>query len=275
MTDFQAGERYVFRNACNNYDTRNGETVTVLEYQHTHVPGRVRAKFEDGVVGAFIPEELTKVEEDDRVTDIKVGDTVRIKESAKGYAIRRVGQEFVVQELRGGPGTGADPYAWDNGENSGGVYLKDLEVVKSVDDPRWRYNDHIVVYPETRDPGYQHGSHTLGRGVTVLDETPLPKIYTRWENQDDSLTRLDDEITAAARAYWAAHPKPKPAWHNPRTNEAWELTVNGDTGPFVVVYNPWGASSREYRFQAGNGTLVDYMSDEITAGRRIYPEPTE
>lgn len=216
------------------------------------------------------------------MTEIKVGDTVRIKDTQPegGYASKGIGEEFVVTALDSASAVfGAKPdFAIGDKEFTKlGVFLKHLELVEPEQPSPWRYNDHIVVYPETRDAGNNKPSqYGLGRGVTILNETPLPKIYTRWENRDYSNEdRFEAEITAAARAYFEAHSLPKPAWHNPRTGEAWELTVNGDTGPFVVVYNPWEAADREYRFQAGNGTLVDYTSDEITAGRRIYPEPTE
>lgn len=133
------------------------------------------------------------------MTDIKVGDTVRIKASAEKYASEAIGATFTVTGFAG-YNLERGPYATGH---PGGVFLDDLELAGG---DRWRYNDHIVVYPETRDQGHPY-NNTLGRGVTILDETPLPKIYTRWENQ--STGTGSDEISEAAKAYFEAH-EPNP-----------------------------------------------------------------
>lgn len=194
------------------------------------------------------------------MTEIKVGDTVRVK---AGSLSAKAGEEFTVTHIikrrNQHSVAGFDWFA--RGDSAGnGVWGQFLEPVES--DPRWRYNDHIVVYPDTRDQGHSY-NNTLGRGVTILDETPLPKIYTRWENKDNTLVRFDDEITEAAFAYWAAHPAPKPAWHDAKEGEVWIVTYEGFELPAI--------------FQAGrfrdHGGGWDF--EDITSARRIYPEPTE
>lgn len=197
------------------------------------------------------------------MTDIKVGDTVRIN---KAYAIHvygenRVGTEFEVKEV---VRSGVSFYVTgDPGHR--GVWDKYVEKVEPKDADRWRYNDHIVVYPETRD------ANGPGRGVTILDETPLPKIYTRWENQVYAdQTRFDEEITEAARAYWAAHPLPKPACHGAKDGELWEITTIGhyESVPAFVV------GGRFYMKSAyGAGRLDSIEIEKVMIARRIYPEP--
>lgn len=69
-------------------------------------------------------------------TEIKVGDTVRIRMNPKTFGVKG-GNEFVVSELR--------TTGWHQGEYAtgpgypGGVYLYDLEVVTSRGKKRWRY----------------------------------------------------------------------------------------------------------------------------------------
>lgn len=173
------------------------------------------------------------------MTEIKVGDTVRIMETTpRGTtAANHVGKHFVVTEVRSTStrSNAAPDYVMGKEDFTRmGVYLKD---VQKVGINRWRYNDHIVVYPGSLDRtnGY---NDRLGEGVTILDETPLPKIYTRWKNQDDGLERLDDEITKAARAYWEAHET------NPVLEEAKE---RGDYARFAynLRYNDTGKYAQD------------------------------
>ena len=51
--------------------------------------------------------------------------------------------------------------------------------------------------------------------------------------------------------------------------EIWVITANGDTGPaFATTSHRRGT---DLAFQTANGILLD--ATEITAGRRIWPEP--
>lgn len=126
------------------------------------------------------------------MTDIKVGDTVRVKEGASLYDPQAVGKTLVISFVH----NGATPYVVANGEYTGGFWLKDVELVSPFSSPRvrWRYNDHIVVYP------LKFGV-VPACGVDVLDENE-PKVYKRWR---DSVAHPAGEITDAAQAYWDAH----------------------------------------------------------------------
>lgn len=62
-------------------------------------------------------------------------------------------------------------------------------------------------------------------------------------------------------------------WFNAKPGEAWELTANGDTGPFLVVtqHSRGGGTV----FVATNGTQFEITdAEQITAGHRIWPEAT-
>ena len=121
---------------------------------------------------------------------------------------------------------------------------------------RWPENPDVVVYP---------GGD--GEAVVVLDEEAAKSW---WVEREVAPSWADDTARRAALAYFEAHPAPKP-WHDAKVNEAWELTVNGDTGPFVTRLTPSGA----VHFVAGNGSEFVAESSDITAGRRIYtPEVT-
>ena len=92
----------------------------------------------------------------------------------------------------------------------------------------------------------------------------------RWGNYSDNVRDSIKHGTWRNQHTVEAHPVPKP-WHDAKVNEAWELTVNGDTGPFVTRLTPSGA----VHFVAGNGSEFVAESSYITAGRRIYtPEVT-
>jgi hypothetical protein len=71
------------------------------------------------------------------------------------------------------------------------------------------------------------------------------------------------EAEWAARAYFAAHPEPKP-WHDAKPGEVWEITRRSFTA------NAWVLESGAFMYD--DESFV--FSAEITAGRRIYPEAT-
>lgn len=194
------------------------------------------------------------------MTEIKVGDTVRIKDNYPyAWDGNDIGLEFKVTSVVTG---GRSTFYVEGDPQGSGIWNQWIEKVEP--DTRWRYNDHIVVYPETRD---QQGR---GRGVTVLDETPLPKVYTRWEDQPYAT----DEITEAARAYWTEHPKPKP---KPTLKEqfdalpvgAW-FTFDGKKDARIKL------SSSSYHFPKMNFTYnISILEGESGVVNQIDPEATE
>ena len=101
---------------------------------------------------------------------------------------------------------------------------------------------------------------------------------------EDRCIRLLNELSGAtwldwgrvalpgpASRYFDAHPQPEP---KPKPLEAeheeiWVITANGDTGPALATTSH--RRGTDLAFQTANGTLLD--ATEITAGRRIWPEP--
>jgi len=127
---------------------------------------------------------------------------------------------------------------------------------------RWPENPDYVVYPKGDGIVLAMGEHS-GRGVEAIR---TQANHTR--------TALHD----AARAYFDAHPEPKP-WHNAKPREVWVLSAeDGDeatTGAFEVKWNGSPATGHVYFARVGgNEHSMTYgnRSAAITAGRRIWPE---
>ena len=122
---------------------------------------------------------------------------------------------------------------------------------------RWRdpVNPDWVVYPHD------------DVNTTVHDETT--GAYLNWSREQAE----DDEYSrgfgfATARAYFQAHPEPKP-WEKARPgyDEIWVLTIHGCEQPVYVD---------EFRgepvFQVPGGETISPHRESITAGHRIWPE---
>lgn len=132
---------------------------------------------------------------------------------------------------------------------------------------RWPANPEYVVYAWTADAARE------ARGVTVLSES-IPRGYTVWEDNVDTLygTSENEEARAmarkAARAYFDAHPEPKP-WHDAKPGDVWILSHDGgDEYPFGVGD---GAYAGDFVY-AGGESYFRITDPKITAGRRIWPE---
>ena len=122
---------------------------------------------------------------------------------------------------------------------------------------RWRDPEipDMVVYP--------HDDVT----ITVLDEVDGKRFWwTRGDELDAHQERFPGFDTA--RAYFAAHPKPKP-WDAAQSDEIWVLTINNDREE-VFRCGERGL----YSLKTGNpiGSLLSCGRNKITAGRRIWPE---
>lgn len=135
---------------------------------------------------------------------------------------------------------------------------------------RWRWverPDYVV---------YDTGDHAE---VVVLDES-TGYMENVWRGKERPGIYIHD----AARAYFAAHPEPKP-WHDAKPGEVWSII-----GPSIDRYAPKGAdggaialcfednSGRNAEptlyFVFGDGGASDNVEIDdkvITAGYRIYP----
>ena len=124
---------------------------------------------------------------------------------------------------------------------------------------RWRdpENPDWVVYPHD------------DVNTTVHDETT--GAYLNWSREQAE----DDEYShgfgfATARAYFQAHPEPKP-WVDAKPGEVWALTYAGIEETAWVADFTWEAPPRFRQFK--NLLNPIFTNDKhITAGRRIWPE---
>ncbi|MEW1705928.1 hypothetical protein AB0230_01695 [Microbacterium sp. NPDC089190] len=157
-------------------------------------------------------------------------------------------------------------------DSADGTEVSLVDHYRSKDDERlgrWRWPEYpgYVVYPHTVD---LRPSSARGRGVTVLDEA-LPRLYTVWEGRAEEFAHLrkdsGNQMMArhAAEAYFEAHPAPKPAWHDAKPGEVWELSFLPDTlDTAAYVAGDW--------LFVGQGHGVPKVDSRIESARRIWPE---
>lgn len=130
---------------------------------------------------------------------------------------------------------------------------------------RWPENPDMHVHMYSRDDG------------VVLHERTV-ETYTFDRQSIDKLRGVEpvSDFARAARAYFDAHPEPKP-WHGAKNGEVWLLTFSGfeTSGP-----SPWTAcpgrlstDPPEFVYPQNGGTLA-LTDPEIVDGRRIWPEAT-
>jgi len=110
---------------------------------------------------------------------------------------------------------------------------------------RWPENPDYVVYPN-------------GEYARVLREVDgTSEVFIRQDVENS----VGFKPALAARAYFAAHPEPKPRpWRDAKEGEAWVITREGVQYPAI--------------FQAGMFGDVGgrWAMEEITDARRIWPE---
>lgn len=114
---------------------------------------------------------------------------------------------------------------------------------------RWPENPDYVVYVDTS-----------GAAIVFREQMPVGGILYR---RDDTVVDMESE---AARAYFEAHPERKP-WQEAKQGEVWLLTYRGREAAFT-------ADRREFNGADENGIFdcFEHSSEEITAGRKIWPE---
>lgn len=106
---------------------------------------------------------------------------------------------------------------------------------------RWPENPDYVVYPRV--------DH-----VAVVNEKSGNALQATRDQAE-----INTGLCRAARAYFDAHPEPKP-WHDAKEDDVWIITYNGVEYPSIFQAD---------RFRGHGGS---WGPDDITAARRIYPE---
>lgn len=130
---------------------------------------------------------------------------------------------------------------------------------------RWRAepgSDHVVYrVPDLNDSDGQY--------IRVVDERE-GVVFGMWEEALGAVG-APDEFKATARAYFDAHPEPKP-WHDAKPGEVWLVTKDDTEGEFAAVVSDPVVTGRTSFDAAAISFPVNDL--RITAGRRIWPEAT-
>jgi len=114
----------------------------------------------------------------------------------------------------------------------------------------WRASPEFVVKPRA-------GDNVIGsRSVNVLNER-LGITKPVWEVEESR-----SEYGIAARAFFDAHPEPKP-WQDAQPGGVWLITVEGKP-PVPMIATTYGT----FTAQLGEYSVNDEL---ITAGRRLWP----
>lgn len=138
---------------------------------------------------------------------------------------------------------------------------------------RWRSKEHpeYVVYlaPECTDYDLRIMCETSGDSM----------VYTR--SEDDGSKRdhpWESTWARVARAYFAAHPEPKP-WHDAKPGEVWALKLDVIDAEYAYVRTDGLRVTTENGYGWKNLTPnvapshMGLTAPTITAGRKIWPEP--
>ncbi len=84
-------------------------------------------------------------------------------------------------------------------------------------------------------------------------------------DREDHEPNVPARVLAVARRFFAAHPEPKPAWHDAKPGEVWVLTFHVD----ALEAAAYVAGDITFR-AADHG--VPFDDPRIASGRRIWPE---
>lgn len=117
---------------------------------------------------------------------------------------------------------------------------------------RWPENPDYVVYPKTS-------------GSALVLHEPYPTTVWSYDSNTCGATGAASE--RAARAYFDAHPEPKPAWHDAKPWETWVVTIDGMEHARTLDED---RDLRDPRYS--ENAWVHITDSRITAGRRIWPE---
>ena len=122
---------------------------------------------------------------------------------------------------------------------------------------RWPENPDYVVYPPDRVPNG-------GGGVWVLCESDPGSI--RYSAPSDKTTDPSEEgYDRAARAYFDAHPEPKP-WEDAEPGDVWVITLTDRSfDPVAATWNGRGFVHIDVK-------PTEIPPHDIAGARRIWPE---
>lgn len=121
---------------------------------------------------------------------------------------------------------------------------------------RWPENPDYVVYKAPAGERVPDARH-----VTVSNESNGEAAWL-FEVGSGGVSGGVSWARDAARAYFAAHPEPKP-WHDAKPGEVWVITYGGDEHAVI-------SDGSYFLWEAGSEQPID--DSRITDGRRIYPE---
>ena len=104
-----------------------------------------------------------------------------------------------------------------------------------------------------------------GERAWVVNERQIMKRGCIWRS-DLEVALETPAVVAAARAFFEAHPVPKP-WHDAKPGEVWVLEMDGEERAFMLD------SADHFDHY---GSYYEKDDPRITEGRRIWPEvPSE
>ena len=117
---------------------------------------------------------------------------------------------------------------------------------------RWRHSNHPGIFAV----GFEHDPNVV---QSVKEEGGT--AYAQYRR--DGIGPAFDPMHQVAIGYFAAHPEPKPAWHDAKPGEVWLLTFRDlcDEGAYIA---------RDRTFRAADHDL-DIQDARLTDARRIYP----
>lgn len=125
---------------------------------------------------------------------------------------------------------------------------------------RWPENPEYVVYKSTAGERLRGARH-----VTVSNESN-GEAALLFEVASGGVSGGSSWAREAARAYFAAHPEPKP-WHEAVEGEVWLLMFPNSTQAWFV--------NGGYFQNVRTLTNINKTDPGITAGRRIWPEVSD
>lgn len=133
---------------------------------------------------------------------------------------------------------------------------------------RWPENPEWIVY--ALRPGF---SAYNGADLLVVNEVHGASMeYVRALDDGTEYVDADERAAKAARAYFEAHPEPKP-WKDAKPGEVWVLTTDSEGGEHAWFVDPDYSGGR-FVFVGGLSNIpLDHP--DITAARRVWPESSD